>query len=293
MSEELVENFLSYIAIERNLSRNTIESYRLDLKAFLAFLRTNKKDFPVFSKDEIIDYINERRDSGVSSSTICRFLSSIKSFTKFLIIEKIIAEDPTENLKTPERWQRLPRATSFSEIKDLLEVKSDHPFFLRDIAMLELMYSSGLRVSELISIKLNNINYEEGFLKVVGKGSKERIVPINERAKVKILRYIKELRSKILKNRQSPYLFLSNRGLPMTRQRFWQSLKKLAQLNGLKISPHVIRHSFATHLLEGGADLRSVQKMLGHSDISTTQIYTKVSGDRIKKIYYQYHPRAK
>ncbi len=293
MSVALIDRFLSYIAVERGLSRNTIESYRLDLKGFSEFLRQRKKGFPDFSKDDIIDYINEKRDNGVAASSVCRLLSSVKSFTRFLIIEKIIYEDPTETLRTPERWQRLPKATSLSEINDILQSESKKTLFIRDIAMLELMYSSGLRVSELISIKINDINYEGGFLKVIGKGSKERLVPINDRAKTKILRYMKELRPKMLKNRQSPYLFLTNRGLPMTRQRFWQSLKKLVQHSGIKISPHIIRHSFATHLLEGGADLRSVQKMLGHSDISTTQIYTKVSGDRIRKIYYQYHPRAK
>lgn len=293
MPEDLINRFLSYLTVERGLSLNTTESYRLDLRGFLKFLNRRNKEAEAFKRDDIIDYISELRDKGAAASSICRLISTLKSFARFLIIEKVIFEDPTETIRTPERWQRLPRATSLSEIKELLQIDFKSGTFLRDTAMLELMYSSGLRVSELISLKINDVNYEAGFLKVMGKGSKERVVPMNERAKAKMLGYMLELRHKMLRKKQSPYLFLTNRGAPMTRQRFWQALKKLAEQAGIKISPHIIRHSFATHLLEGGADLRSVQKMLGHSDISTTQIYTKVSGERIKKVYYQYHPRAK
>lgn len=293
MSDDLINSFLSYLTVEKGLSQNTVESYRLDLKGFSAFL--SKKGIPLenFKKEDIIDYISERRDNGIAASSICRLLSSLKGFAKYLIIEKIINEDPTETIRTPERWQRLPKAVGFDKICKLLNTPDSSSSYIRDIAMLELMYSSGLRVSEIISLKINNINYEAGFLRVMGKGSKERVVPMNERAKEKIQNYVHSLRHKLLKNKQSPYLFLSNRGLPMTRQRFWQTLKRLARQAGISISPHIIRHSFATHLLDGGADLRSVQKMLGHSDISTTQVYTKVSSDRIKKAYYQYHPRAK
>ncbi len=290
---EYIDKFLSYLALERGLSKNTVESYRLDLKGFFKFLQERNKKADTFERDDIVDYIGILRDKGAAASSISRLLSSIKGFTRFLIIEKVIFEDPTERIRTPEGWQRLPRALSLYEIKELLQTEYKHKTFLRDTAMFELMYSSGLRVSELISLKINDINYEGGFLRVIGKGSKERIVPMNDRAKAKILRYMQELRPKMLKKKQSPYIFLSNRGASMTRQRFWQALKKLAEQAGIKITPHIIRHSFATHLLEGGADLRSVQKMLGHSDISTTQIYTKVSGERIRKVYYQYHPRAK
>lgn len=289
----LINSFMSYLGAERGLSRNTMESYRLDIKSFSAFLSKRGVSLEAFSKQDIIDYISDRRDKGVAASSICRLISSLKGFAKFLIIENIISENPTETIRTPEKWQRLPKAISFQEIKELLDLNNSSGSFIRDTAMLELMYSSGLRVSEIISLKVSNINYEGGFIRVTGKGSKERVVPMNERAKTKIQRYMNSLRHKILKNKHSPYLFLTNRGLPMTRQRFWQSLKSLAKQAGINISPHVIRHSFATHLLDRGADLRSVQKMLGHSDISTTQVYTKVSGDRIKKAYYQYHPRAK
>jgi integrase/recombinase XerD len=293
MSDNLIKSFLSYLAVERGLSKNTVESYRHDLKGFSDFLEKRNIALEAFRKHDIVDYIGVRRDNGVAASSICRLLSSLKGFAKYLIIEKVILEDPTETIRTPERWQRLPKALSLNEITELLNTNGNSSSYIRDTAMLELMYSSGLRVSEIISLKINNINYEGGFLRVMGKGSKERVVPINERAKAKIQNYMNGLRHKSLKNKQSPYLFLTNRGFPMTRQRFWQAIKRLAEQAGIRISPHVIRHSFATHLLDGGADLRSIQKMLGHSEISTTQVYTKVSGDKIKKAYYQYHPRAK
>ena len=209
-----------------------------------------------------------------------------------MIIENIIKEDPSENLQTPKKWEKLPRALSLKDVISLLDSRTDNFTFLRDTAMLEILYSSGLRVSELVSLKLNDVNLEAGFLRIMGKGSKERLVPINSRALDKIKEYIKELRTVLLKKKQSDYLFVTNRGGAMTRQRFWQMIKKYGKQIGINLSPHTLRHSFATHLLEGGADLRSVQKMLGHSDISTTQIYTKVSADRIKKVYTEHHPRA-
>ena len=175
---------------------------------------------------------------------------------------------------------------------DLLQASFPEKTILRDSAMLELLYSSGLRVSELVKIKLGDIHFDAGFVRIMGKGSKERVVPVNTRALEKVKRYMEEERPETLKKRQSPYLFVTRMGKPMSRQRFWQTLKAIGKQAGLEISPHTIRHCFATHLLEGGADLRSVQKMLGHSDISTTQIYTKVTTDRIKKVFKTYHPRA-
>jgi integrase/recombinase XerD len=192
----------------------------------------------------------------------------------------------------PKKWERVPKALSLSDVKSLLEAKFSAKTALRDSSMLELLYSSGLRVSELVKIKLGDIHGEAGFIRVVGKGSKERIIPVNTRALEKIKRYIAEERPAILKKKQSLYLFVTRKGGPMTRQRFWQTLKAIGKQAGIELSPHTIRHCFATHLLEGGADLRSVQKMLGHSDIATTQIYTKVTTDRIKKVFKTYHPRA-
>lgn len=289
----MLKPFISYLAVERGLSRNTVDSYCLDLKGFFGFLAESAREPGSFTREDIVDYLGRLKDNGYSTASICRFISSIKGYSKFLIIEKIISEDPTETLRNPKQWDRLPKAISLENIKKLFETEIKSETFMRDSAMLELMYSSGLRVSEIISIKVNDLNFEAGFLRVFGKGSKERVVPMNHRASEKIKKYMLELRPHLLRARQSPYLFLSTRGAPMTRQRFWQALKRLGNLAGLKITPHTIRHSFATHLLDGGADLRSVQKMLGHSDISTTQIYTKVSSERIRKAYLDHHPRAK
>ncbi|MDI6729514.1 MAG: site-specific tyrosine recombinase XerD [Thermodesulfovibrionales bacterium] len=298
----LLNRFLSYITVERGLSKNTVESYYMDLKGFFNYLATSQPlnvSTSAFTREDIVNYMGKLKDDGHSTSSVCRFVSSIKSFSKFLVTEKIISEDPTETLRLPMQWERLPKALGMDDIKKLLNLDHEpsafslQPLFVRDSAMLELMYSSGLRVSEIISIKVNDLNFEGGFLRVTGKGSKERVVPMNHRAMEKIKKYTQELRPDLLKNRQSPYLFLTNRGMPMTRQRFWQALKKFGDMVGLELTPHVIRHSFATHLLEGGADLRSVQKMLGHADISTTQIYTKVTVDRIRKVYLEHHPRAK
>lgn len=291
-----LESFLTYVSVEKGLSRNTIAAYSTDLRKFQEFLLLRDKDFVSFSRADIIDFIERLGNEGYSVSSICRIISSIKSLCKYLIIENVIKEDPSENMQAPKKWERLPKALSISEIMSFFEVdpsfKHSGPTTIRDYVMLELLYSSGLRVSELVSLKQEDVNLEAGFLKVLGKGSKERVVPVNTRAIKKLKGYINQQRQEILKKRQSPYLFVTGRGRPMTRQRFWQTIKALGRKRGIEISPHTLRHSFATHLLEGGADLRSVQKMLGHSDISTTQIYTKVTTDRIKKVYEKHHPRA-
>jgi len=293
---DILKSFLTYISAEKGLSRNTIESYNLDLKKLHAFLSSKDKGLVSFSKGDIIDFIERLRDEGYSMSSTCRFLSSIKGLCKYLIIEGIIKEDPSENLQTPKKWERLPKALSISEVRSFLEesssAKEHRPTIMRDYVMFELLYSSGLRVSELVFLKIEDVNAEAGFLRVLGKGSKERIVPVSIRAMEKVKRYINQQRPKILKKRQSPYLFVTSRGGPMTRQRFWQTIKTFGRRLGIELSPHTMRHSFATHLLEGGADLRSLQKMLGHSDISTTQIYTKVTTERLKKVYIKHHPRA-
>jgi len=293
---DILKSFLTYISAEKGLSRNTIESYNLDLKKFHEFLSSKDKGVDSFSKGDTIDFIERLRDEGYSMSSTCRFLSSIKGLCRYLIVESIIKEDPSENLQAPKKWERLPKSLSISEVRSFLEesssAKTHRPTAMRDYVMFELLYSSGLRVSELVSLKIEDINAEAGFLRVLGKGSKERIVPVNIRAMEKVKRYINQQRPKILKKRQSPYLFVTRRGGSMTRQRFWQIIKTFGRRLGIELSPHTMRHSFATHLLEGGADLRSLQKMLGHSDISTTQIYTKVTTERLKKVYTKHHPRA-
>ena len=292
MPAELHDLFLTYLSVEKGLSRNTVNAYATDLKKYLQFLKTNNRDAQTARKDDIIDFLELLRSGTYAIPTVCRYISSIKAFYKFLLIENRMPEDPTEHLQMPRKWERVPKALAVADVKSLLEAKFNAKTALRDSSMLELLYSSGLRVSELVNIKLGDIHAEAGFIRVIGKGSKERIVPVNGRALGRIKRYIAEERPAILKKRQSSYLFVTRTGRPMTRQRYWQMLKAVGKQAGIELSPHTIRHCFATHLLEGGADLRSVQKMLGHADISTTQIYTKVTTDRIKKVFKTYHPRA-
>jgi integrase/recombinase XerD len=289
---ELLESFFTYLSVEKGLSKNTLSSYAADLKRYSLFLKERKKDIASAIRTDIIDFNEALRSDGYSLPSICRYLSSIKAVYKYLLIENILETDPSDNIHMPKKWERLPKALSISEVMDLLQSNFSEKTISRDSAMLELLYSSGLRVSELVKIKLGDIHFDAGFVRIMGKGAKERVVPVNTRALEKVKRYMEEERPKTLKKRQSPYLFVTRMGKPMSRQRFWQTLKAIGKQAGLEISPHTIRHCFATHLLEGGADLRSVQKMLGHSDISTTQIYTKVTTDRIKKVFKTYHPRA-
>lgn len=291
--KELLNSFINYCLTEKALSVNSAKSYETDLKGFFNYLYQQQLCPLKSERGEIIGYLIELQHRGYSTSSIARVLSSIKQFYRFLISEGKIKHDPTEGIKSPRLWIRLPKALSSDETNKLLSVILGSKYFLRDITMLELVYSSGLRVSELVNLKLSDINFEAGFIRVRGKGEKERIVPVARRTLERVQLYLVELRPKLLKKGVSDYLFLNNRGLPMTRQRFWQNLKMIGRQAGIEVTPHMLRHSFATHLLEGGADLRSVQKMLGHSDISTTQIYTKVSMDRLRKEYFKHHPRAK
>ena len=296
MGIHYLEDFLTYLTVEKGLSRNTIASYRFDLKKFYNFLSSKGISLVSFTKADLIDFLETLRGEAYNVSSICRFLSSIKGFCRYLLIENVIKEDPSENLQSPKKWERLPKALSLSEVTSFLDLsassKLSDPAIMRDHVMFELLYSSGLRVTELISLKLEDINLEAGFLRVLGKGSKERIVPLHLRASERVKKYISRQRLEILGEKRSPYLFITKRGGPMTRQRCWQTIKGLGKTLGLELSPHTMRHSFATHLLEGGADLRSLQKMLGHADISTTQIYTKVTADRLKQVYSKHHPRA-
>lgn len=299
---EFLRDFVTYLTVEKGLSDNTTRSYHTDLTTFGTFLQSRGKAFPTCTRPDIIDFLDTLKDKEYSTSSICRFISSIKGICKYLLIEKVIAEDPTENLQSPRKWERLPKALSIDQMKEILSSspapggqgkKSIHgALFFRNSAMLELLYSSGLRASELVRLKLADISFEGGFVRIVGKGSKERVVPVNRRTLERMKRYLRDCRPLLLRKHASEYLFVTGRGGPMTRQRFWQTIKAHGKLLGIELSPHTVRHSFATHLLEGGADLRSLQKMLGHSDISTTQIYTKVTMDRIKKVYLDHHPRA-
>jgi integrase/recombinase XerD len=296
ITKDYLKDFLAYLAVEKGLSKNTVESYHFDLKKFHDFLSSKDKGLTSFTKTDIVDFVETLRGEDYSMSSICRFLSTIKGLCRYLLLEDIIKEDPSESLQSPKKWERLPKSLSVSEVRSFLDLSSSpdlsDPIMVRDHVMFELLYSSGLRVSELVALKIEDINFEAGFLRVIGKGSKERIVPLHIRAIEVVKRYISLHRPEILNKKHSPYLFITRRGRPMTRQRFWQTIKSLGGKLGIELSPHTMRHSFATHLLEGGADLRSLQKMLGHADISTTQIYTKVTTDRLKQVYSKHHPRA-
>lgn len=294
-------DFLTFLSVEKGLSRNTVLSYGRDLSIFERFLTERTRNLSDFSKGDVMDFLDAMKEEGHAAASICRFISSIKGLCRYLLTERLITDDPCENLQAPKKWERLPKALSLDQIRELLassgrpqakKQASAGPLFKRDMAMLELVYSSGLRVSELVGLKLDDINFEGGYIRIVGKGSKERVVPMSRRAAQKVRLYLSDGRPGLLRKRLSNHLFLTGRGTPMTRQRFWQTMKAFGKPLGIDLSPHTMRHSFATHLLEGGADLRSLQKMLGHADIATTQIYTKVTMDRIKKVYRDHHPRA-
>jgi len=289
----LIGDYATYLTVEKGLSANTVASYSADLARFASHLSEAGKSLGSFGKEDVLGFMDALRVEGHSASSLARMLSSLRGFSKFLLLRGLSSMDPTENLTSPKKWEHLPKALTREEVMGFMEAgPASQRLAERDLAMLELLYSSGLRVSELVSLKVSDVNFEAGYLRVTGKGSKERMVPANRRALDRVKRYALGLRARLLKKRHSDYLFVTARGRPMTRQRFWQSMKAMASLAGVKVSPHTLRHSFATHMLEGGADLRSLQRMLGHSDISTTQIYTKVSMDRARKVYKQHHPRA-
>ena len=284
--------FSTYLAVEKGLAPNSVNSYAQDLAKFAAFMEERGKELGSLNKQDIVDYLDTLRDRGSAVSSVCRSMSSIRGVARYMLDQGIIEEDPAENLTSPRKWASLPKALSMEDVRGLLKVKGTNSLALRDICMVELLYSSGLRVSELVGIKVMDFNLESGYVRIMGKGSKERVVPVHERAIESIKLYIAELRPRLMKGRVSDYMFVTARGKPMTRQRFWQALKGYGKAAGVDLSPHTLRHSFATHMLEGGADLRSLQKMLGHSDISTTQIYTKVSLSRAKEVHGKHHPRA-
>ncbi|HEY8180728.1 MAG TPA: site-specific tyrosine recombinase XerD [Thermoanaerobaculia bacterium] len=284
--------YLDYLAVEKGLAKNSLASYATDLRRFGHWLG----DTPLESvkRQNIVRYIQSLRSSGISARSVARALAAMRGFFRFLVAERHLKHDPTENLDNPKLWSTLPKSLHPSEVDDLLAAPDRAtPDGLRDAAMLELLYATGLRVSELIRVKVEDLVLDAGFLRTFGKGSKERIVPFGDAAGKAITTYIETARPHF-NRRNDVHLFLTNRGRPMTRQTFWMKIVKYARQAGIRahISPHVLRHSFATHLLENGADLRSVQLMLGHSDISTTQIYTHVSRARLQKMYDQYHPRA-
>lgn len=286
--------YLDYLRVEKGLAENSVKSYALDLRHFGHWLREQKLEVDGVERLHLVRYFQSLRSSGISARSVARALAALRGMYRFFTSEKWVREDPTENVENPRLWSNLPKTLTFSEVEDLLAAPDrNDPAGLRDAAMLELLYATGLRVSELIRVRVDDLVLDAGFLRTIGKGSKERIVPFGDDARDAILAWIEKGRGEFDRHRD-PALFLTSRGRGMSRQTFWRKITAYARKAGIRqqISPHVLRHSFATHLLENGADLRSVQMMLGHSDISTTQIYTHVSRARLQKIYEQFHPRA-
>jgi integrase/recombinase XerD len=292
--EAALKLFLEYLTVEKGLAQNTILSYSRDLRKFLDFLRTEKHAWAGVGEDAVVRFVYQESRSGLSARSMARLISALKSFFKFLVLSGFLKKNPASQLSSPSTWLSLPKFLTFKEVEELLRAPDEKkPQGLRDRAMLEVLYGSGLRVSELVALKPADVNLNDGFLICRGKGGKERIVPLGRAACGFVGRYLREIRPRFEAG-PSPFLFLTRRGEGFTRQGFWKLLKQHAGRAGLaaKISPHILRHSFATHLLERGADLRSVQLMLGHSQITTTQIYTHVSRERLRRVYDQFHPRA-
>ncbi|WP_067836686.1 site-specific tyrosine recombinase XerD [Amphibacillus sediminis] len=291
-----LDDFYHYIQIERGLSENTLLAYQRDLTKYSSYLNEQQSisDWKSVERTHITHYLYHLRDRGASQATIARTLSSIRLFHQFLLREHVVDRDPSIHIETPKRDQRLPKVLSSEDIDQLLDITVDDPLSSRNQAMLETMYATGLRVSELVQLTLNDLHLMMGFVRCFGKGGKERIVPLGDMAKQSIELYLEYGRPHLVKTKATEQLFVNHHGNPLTRQGFWKVLKGMARDKGIQkhLSPHTLRHSFATHLLENGADLRAVQEMLGHADISTTQIYTHVSKKRLKDIYSQHHPRA-
>ena len=292
----IIDQYLNYLIVEKGLSGATLDSYSRDLVRYHEFMQ-DKGALGISETDTalILKHMIALRNAGLGARSRARHLVSIRGLYRFAVQEKLLKHDPAGLVDLPKTSLKLPNVLSVEEVSQLLDTPDPaKPIGARDAAMLELLYAAGLRVSELVNLKLHNVNLESGFVRVFGKGSKERVVPIGQHAKKKIEYYLEHSRQAILKNQISPYIFVARAAKPITRQGFWKRLRRYGDLANLnkKVTPHSLRHSFATHLLEGGADLRAVQEMLGHVDISTTQIYTHVTRKHLKDLHKRFHPRG-
>lgn len=296
--EDHIQDFMHFLIVEKGLAKNTIESYQRDLKNYALYLAKVEEisELNAVSRMNIVQFLGHLKSQGKSSKTVARHVASIRSFHQFLLREKATEQDPTVHIETPKTERTLPRILSIAEVEALLEAPEEStPLGMRDKAMLEILYATGIRVSELIQLKLDDVHLTMGFVRCIGKGNKERIIPIGQTAMNVLEKYLEDARLKLRsKKHRDDHLFLNHHGKGLTRQGFWKNLKALAKKANIEkdLTPHTLRHSFATHLLENGADLRAVQEMLGHADISTTQIYTHVTKTRLKDVYSQFHPRA-
>lgn len=289
---ELISGFLDYLSVERGLSSNTLSAYREDLDLFAGFMA----GAPAASvtRADIGNFMFHEKKRGISPTSIARRLAALRMFFRFLTRERVIREDPTSLTDTPTVWRKIPETLSYAEIEALISSPAVRdPAGIRDRAILETLYATGMRVSEIASVRMENVNLDVGFLKCIGKGNKERIIPLGTKAVSWLGKFMSTARPRLLGGRECEYVFVSRLGKRLSRQSVWKMIKSCAKRAGIKktVRPHVVRHSFATHLLEGGADLRAVQEMLGHANISTTQIYTHVNKERLKSVHRQFHPR--
>ncbi len=293
---DILRTFRDFLLIERRRAVNTVESYSHDIESFFFWVQENEEASPAnWSKATIISYLKGKRENGKSDTTLRRHLASIRALARLLVRDGHVQEDFTADIVQPAKWKRLPKTLSQEEMSKILLAPDDKtPQAVRDRAMFELLYATGMRVSEIIQLKLNQIELESGFCIVHGKGDKSRLVPIGDGAKDMLADYLDAARLSLLRARKSDYVFLTSRGEPMTRQAFWARVKRWAKEAGVgkSVSPHMFRHSFATHLLNHGADLRAVQAMLGHSDISTTEVYTHVDRQKLRRLLDKSHPRG-
>ena len=290
-----VRTFLSYLRVEKGLSDNTIQSYRRDMMKFVGFLEKQKIDTAKIQRQDVVNFLTTLYKRRLDSRPVARHLVTIRHFFRFSLLEGFVKEDPAATIESPKFRQSLPYFLSLEEVERLLaQPDTTSAVGLRDKAIIELMYSTGIRVSELTGIRVGDLQLDAGCLRCIGKGNKERLVPVGKKALAVVESYLKKSRPELLKDDASAHLFLNQRGRPMDRVTIWKMMGQYGRKAALRkpLKPHTLRHSFATHLLDRGADLRSVQMMLGHSDISTTQIYTHVVEERLKQVYKAHHPRA-
>ncbi|MGA2719923.1 MAG: site-specific tyrosine recombinase XerD [Candidatus Acidiferrales bacterium] len=293
--EAQVRTFLNYLRVEKGLSDNTIQAYRRDMAKFASFAAERKAGVTELRREHVVDFLGTLYRRNLDSRSVARHLVTIRHFFRFLLLEGAIESDPAANIESPKFRQSLPEFLSVDEVDRLLRQPDKNDVVgIRDRAMIELMYSTGLRVSELCGLRVSDLQMEPGCLRCIGKGNKERLVPVGKRALEAVQTYLRDARQALARGVASPYLFLNQKGHKLNRIAFWKILGEYGRKAGLRksLTPHMLRHSFATHLLDRGADLRSVQMMLGHSDISTTQIYTHVVEERLKQVYNAHHPRA-
>ena len=293
--EAAIRSFLSYLRVEKGVSANTLDAYRRDVEKFAAFAAGQGLALDKVTRDEIVDFLRHLYHRKLDSRSVARHLVTIRHFFRFALAEGLIREDPAETVESPRFRSSLPMFLTIDEVERLIaQPDAKTVVGLRDRAMVEVMYSAGLRVSELCKLRLNDIHYDKGYVRCIGKGDKERLVPIGRRAVEVVRAYLAKSRPKLARENSRPLLFLSRKGGECSRHGFWKTISDCGRQAGIrkKLKPHMLRHSFATHLLDRGADLRAVQMMLGHSDISTTQIYTHVVEERLKQVYREHHPRA-